>query len=423
LASAAVAKLLIFLLASGLAVPEAQAGVHYQRLKSLGSPDLVVNSRAQVIQASDGALYGMTTSANFQPSLVTVFRLNKDGSGYSVLYTFGNAGGDGSGPRGALAQGSDGVLYGTTTATSGGSNFGIGTVFKLNKNGTGYSILHSFGITGGDGVWPTAGLVEGTDGALYGTTDTGGSNRAGTVFKLNKDGSGYSVLHTFGNADDDGDGPWGGLVQGSGGALYGTTSSGGTGTNSPWCCGGTVFKLNKDGSGYSVLYSFGVTAADGISPGRLVEGSEGALYGSTAYGGSNDAGTVFKLNKDGSGYSVLYTFGNAGGDGSSPRAGLTQGSDGAFYSTTLFGGDFGSGTVFKIWPPETPDMIGVMFVTNTVRVNFAGVSGYHYQVLRSTDLTNWSVLAKMTMPTGGVYTNVDNAPPSSAAYYRAAWTP
>src|SRR5260370_29445562 len=239
---------------------------------------------------------------------------------------------------------------------------------------------------------------------------------AGTVFKLNKDAAADMVLHSF-SPFADGQRPLAGVVEGSDGVLYGTTYYGGSNN------GGTVFKLNKDASGYRVLLQFGA-AGDGQLPwAGVVEGSDGALYGATQYGGSDDLGTLFQLIKDGSGYRILHSFSNSTGDGQRPQAGLTKSLDGAFYGTTSSGGDLGLGAVFRLLPPETPDMIGVNVADGAAQVSFAGENGYQYQVLRSTDLSNWSLLATITMPPAGVYTNTDNSPPIPAAYYRAAWVP
>lgn len=103
-------------------------------------------------------------------------------------------GGEGQNPQASLIEGNDGALYGTTR--QGGSANG-GTVFKVNKDGTGYGVLHSFSNTSGDGDNAYASLTEGTDGALYGTTTIGGSDGIGTVFKVNKDGTGYAILRSF----------------------------------------------------------------------------------------------------------------------------------------------------------------------------------------------------------------------------------
>src|SRR5947207_4097205 len=111
---------------------------------------------------------------------------------FQSLTSFGSAGTVGQKPYVGLVQGNDGALYGTTL--QGGSN-NMGTVFKVTRSG-GYTVLHEFS-TNGDGQSPMA-LVQGTDGSLYGTTSIGGSNKSGTVFKMNKDGTGYSLLHQFG---------------------------------------------------------------------------------------------------------------------------------------------------------------------------------------------------------------------------------
>jgi uncharacterized repeat protein (TIGR03803 family) len=100
-----------------------------------------------------------------------------------------------------------------------------------------------------------------------------------------------------------------------------------------------------------------------------------------------------------------------------------QAADGTLYGTTSEGGDLNFGTVFKLWPPETPDMIGVTIADGAAQVSFAGVTGYQYQVLRSTDLSHWSALRTITMPSSGIYTNSDNTSPTLTVFYRAAWVP
>jgi len=313
--------------------------------------------RARLVEGSDGSLYGTTAGGGILAVIGTVFKLNKDGSAYRVLHSFSGFGGDGYEPQ-ALVKGSDGALYGTTSG--GGSDYG-GTVFKLNQDGSGYRLLRSFTGTGGDGSGPEAGLMEGSDGALYGTTYSGGVINAnnpgglGTVFKLNRDGSGYTVLRRFSGTSGDGSHPQASLVEGSDGALYGTTYRGGV-TNAIFNPDGfgTVFKMNRDGSGYAVMRRFSPTGGDGSGPqAGLVEGRDGALYGTTREGGSHSGGTLFKLNQDGSGYTVLRSFGGSVTDGSVPN-GLLIGGDGALYGTTTLGGDMGLGTAFKLFssPPQ-----------------------------------------------------------------------
>jgi uncharacterized repeat protein (TIGR03803 family) len=300
---------------------------------------------AGLVEASDGALYGTTPrgGSNLMGGVIlnggTVFTLNKDGSGYRILHSFGSAG-DGENPQGELIEGSDGKLYGTTV--DGGAG-GSGTVFRLNKDGSDYSILHDFSSF----AWPGGALVEGTDGALYGTSQRDGTNGAGTVFRMDKDGSGFGVLHHFAGSfrfdGDDGAFPRSTLLQASDGALYGTTTVGGT-TNS-----GTVFKLNPDGSDYSVLHSFNIYDADGSYPdARIVEGSNGKLYGTTSNSGTGGGGTIFMLNMDGTGFTTLHWFSHADAGGNFPSAGLLEGSDGALYGTAGSGGSNGVGTVFSL---------------------------------------------------------------------------
>ena len=201
-------------------------------------------------------------------------------------------------------------------------------------------VLHSFsGASTHDGSSPYGGLVLGADGVFYGATWSGGTIAAGTVFRINADGSGYAVLRSF-TWSPDGEGPCGSLIQGSDGAFYGETQFGGTSNQ------GSVFMINTNGTVYKELYSF-TNTPDGANPdGSLVQGGDGALYGTTAYGGITNAGTVFKISTDGSGYSVLHSFTNTP-DGSNPLTGLTLGMDGALYGVSGGGVNL-VGTVFTI---------------------------------------------------------------------------
>jgi uncharacterized repeat protein (TIGR03803 family) len=227
---------------------------------------------------------------------------------------------DASVPFCHLIEGTDGALYGTTAA-GGVSNFGFGTVFTLRKDGSGYAVIKRFGGT--DGERPYGDLVEGTAGALYGTTYGGGLSNLGTVFRLDKSGSNYRVLHNF-LGGPDGKNPLAGLIRGTDGALYGTTEFSDSTTR------GTVFKLDEDGNNYVVLHAF--SGPDGSQvQAKLLQGTDGALYGTTAFGGSGVAGTVFKLNTDGSGFGLLRNFTTHGGDAAGPLGGLFEASDGVLY--------------------------------------------------------------------------------------------
>jgi uncharacterized repeat protein (TIGR03803 family) len=327
--------------AAGFLPIHSRAQAIEQQLHHFGMYGDGVGPHAGLVQGIDGALYGTTQYGGLNNYNGTLFTLRTNGAGYAVRHNFSGTGGnDGSYPfGGALVQGTDGALYGTTIA--GGSDYN-GAVFKLSTNGGGDTLLYSFTDTGGDGAVPNAGLVQGTDGALYGTTTSGGTNDYGTVFTLGTNGLGYKALYSF-TGSAGGANPNGGLVQGADGALYGTTFQGGTNGV------GTVFTLGTNGAGYAVLHVFTNTPGDGASPlASLTQGSDGALYGTTSGGGASGNGTVFRIGTNGSNYRVLYSFTGAGGDGANPDAGIIQANNGALYGTTENGGTNGQGTVFKL---------------------------------------------------------------------------
>lgn len=225
------------------------------------------------------------------------------------------------------------------TATPGCIRRGVGTIVLLCL-GLGVShatpvgtlkTLHAFQETDGSDVRASL-LVSGSN--LLGTTYHGGSGRQGTIFKLGRSGT-VTTLHAFDGTD--GSFPFAALVSGPLGTFYGTTY-GGTGTNN-----GTLFKITSTGI-LTTLHAFSGT--DGAQPYSLVRGSDGNFYGTTFFGGSSDQGTVFKMSAAGK-FQSLHSF--AGGDGANPhQAALIQAADGNLYGTTLNGGTFGNGTVFRI---------------------------------------------------------------------------
>jgi uncharacterized repeat protein (TIGR03803 family) len=301
---------------------------------------------AGLVESSDGVLLGTTPDGGANGA-GTVFKMNKDGSGFSLLHIFAAGPGDGGRPQGRLVAAAGGMLFGTAF-NGGAANKGV--VFAMKADGSGYTILHNFaGTNSGDGSFPFASLCQGSDAALYGTTQGGGSNDLGSVFRLSSDGTGYAVLHHFNGGADDGRMPLGSLVQGSDGFLYGTTQNGGTHGL------GTIFKLNTNGGGYVVLQSFAGGSTGSQPFAGLVAGSNGVLYGTTRFGGSHDLGTAFKVNTDGTGYATLHSFGGSAGDGSQPLAPLLMGSDGALYGSTHWGGMYETngvyGTLFKLSSP------------------------------------------------------------------------
>ncbi len=250
-----------------------------------------------------------------------------------VLWSFsGNP--DGAHPIAALIQGSDGNLYGTTQ--QGGTN-GNGSVFRMTPVGV-MTVLYSMSNTGNDGANPTR-LLQGRDGNFFGTTIQGATGNCGTIFKTTPAGT-YTVLHAFAGSTGDGCQSGAGLIQGNDGNFYGTTTVAGAHS-----CG-TVFKITPAGS-ESVLYSF-AGGSDGCNPAaELVQGIDGNFYGTTKFGGSAGVGTIFQVTAAGT-EKILYTF-TGGVDGGRPVSALIQASDGNFYGTSV-GVSSGGGTVFRISP-------------------------------------------------------------------------
>jgi uncharacterized repeat protein (TIGR03803 family) len=362
-----------------------------------------------LIQGRDGVLYGTTYQGGTNDGGV-VYAINADGGAYTLLHMFGTNSMQGMNPSDAL-EASDGALYGTTH--NGGSN-SVGTVFRVTKQGDNCAVLHQFVSGTGDGNGPYAGLVEGSDLALYGVTYSGGAYQYGTVFRITTNGGAYQVLHGFGSGSD-GAAPYGALIKGSDGMLYGTTFFGGT-----YQCG-TVFKIDNNGGAYLVLHEFQGTTAYSANPAaRLVEGPDGALYGTARHGGENNTGMIFKLSKDGSGYTQVHSFAIPPA-AYEPDSGLVAARNGALYGSAYYGGDLGLGTLFRLWPAATPDMLSVDMFNGIARVSFAGEPSRQYQVLRSTNLTQWESLGILTMPDPGFVVYPDANPPALAAYYRAFW--
>jgi uncharacterized repeat protein (TIGR03803 family) len=270
---------------------------------------------------------------------------------FTTLYSFCPQRGcaDGEEPLAGLVQGTDGNLYGTTEF--GGTVPLSGNVFKITTNGT-LTSLYSFCSISActDGQNPEAGLVQGTNGDFYGTTFGGGANAFGTIFRVTAGGK-LKTLHSFDGTD--GYEPEAGLVLGTSGKFYGTTFRGGANSD------GTVFSITASGT-LKTLHSFDGT--DGASPyAGLVQGTNGDFYGPAEVGGANREGTVFKITPSGT-LTTLYSFCAQVNcpDGAGPYAGLVQGTDGNFYGTTYFGGanlsscnGSGCGTVFKITPSGT----------------------------------------------------------------------
>jgi uncharacterized repeat protein (TIGR03803 family) len=298
-------------------------------------------SYPRLIQSTDGNLYGATSSGGANGG-GTVFKMTPGGT-LTTLYSFCALSNcmDGYYPFAGLVLASNGNFYGTTLY--GGTNFingvNVGTVFEITPSGT-YTTLYSFCAQSNcaDGYYPDAGLVQGTDGNFYGTTTLGGANLAGTIFKITPSGT-LTTLHSFGGGTD-GLLSNAGLIQATDGNFYGTTNGGGTNRL------GTVYRITPSGT-LTTLHSFDGTDGSN-SDGVLVQATDGNFYGTTIFGGTNGGGTVFKMTPGGT-LTTLYSFCSLTGcaDGDQPYAGLIQATDGDLYGTTIYGLNRG-GTIFKI---------------------------------------------------------------------------
>ncbi|HZR18299.1 MAG TPA: choice-of-anchor tandem repeat GloVer-containing protein [Verrucomicrobiae bacterium] len=273
---------------------------------------------------SGGLLYG-TAAYGGGSSNGTVYSVKTDGTGFKMLHSFTSASADGAQPSAPLALSATN-LYGTTSY--GGRN-GYGTVFKVGTDGTGFTVLHHFaGVSSTDGAYPLAGLTI-SGNTLFGTTSDRNVGY-GTVFSINTDGTGFRLVHAL--QANEGVLPQAPLLL-SGNTLFGTASS--------------VFRVNTDGSGFRVLYPFSfIVDGTSLHASLLLAGNR--LFGTAASGGSDNDGTVFALNTDGSGFEVLHNFTAiiTNYDGAVPEADLILSGNKIFSST--FGGGWGWGAIFQV---------------------------------------------------------------------------
>lgn len=309
----------------------------------------------QLVRDGEGNLYGTTGLGIHGDYNGTIFKIAPSGT---VVWSVPLDGENGAALAAGLVQDRSGNLYGTASA---GGHFGLGTVFKISSAG---HFLWATSFNGINGANPAAALTEGSDGDFYGSASNGGNTNFGTIFKVSADGR-ITRLYSF-TGQADGAHPTASLCCGPGRDLYGTTSGGAVPPHvGPWTgyvgCG-TVFRLLPGGE-LTTLHAFGaITNSAGVSfdgaypAAGLVRGRDRCLYGTTAGGGTNDCGTVFKMTSNGS---VLWSVSFDGTNGSDPSGSLIQGADGNLYGTTQSGGSnqfFGglvfitAGTVFKIAP-------------------------------------------------------------------------
>ena len=315
----------ILVVALGISSARAQT---YSDIHDFDTPTLASPQYAGILaQGRDGNLYG-TAPLGGDFGRGGVFMTTPAGA-FTVIHSFDSTMAN---PYSGLTLGADGNFYG---GTYNGGDFGFGTVFQITPGGT-VTVLHSFSLI--EGAGPYAPPIQGTDGNFYGTTTIGGQGW-GAVYKVTPAG-GFTTLYTFDNTH--GASPFAPLIQAKDGNFYGTTVGGGT-TDF-----GTAFKITPAGA-LTVMYNFDSTHGSGpYAP--LLQGSDGSFYGTARTGGSkNNGGVVFKLTAAKK-LTVLYNFDATGAttDGVRPYAGLIQASDGKFYSVASAGGTNGAGTLYRI---------------------------------------------------------------------------
>jgi len=333
----------------------------------------------------------------------------------------------GSSPAAALVADGAGNFYGTADFGGATNplylnastllGYGYGTVFELTTNKT---VTAPVLFGGTNGAYPSGGLVLGEDGNFYGTTRWGGNGITGnfsgygTIFRMSPDGT-FTNFYKF-TGGSDGGFIYAGLVQGSDGWLYGGAFQGGPVGN------GTLFKISTNGD-FVPLHTFGYFESATPYAG-MVEGSDGNFYGTT-YGNANygNYGSVFQLTPGGA-FTNLVSFNNA--NGYHPAGVLVQGSDNNFYGTTSSGGANGFGTIFRLSIPM-PAVFKTITLTNGVATfTWSAVANQTYLSQYSTDLTqtNWNSLGKLTVATHGIMTTTDsNAAGSPQRFYRVILFP
>jgi uncharacterized repeat protein (TIGR03803 family) len=441
---------------------------------------------APLIQGRDGNFYGTTYDGGpttdrsdlGHAGFGTVFKVTPSGILTSLAAFYGT---NGSHPRAALVQASDGNFYGTTyygglaTNTPFNGPAGYGTVFKMTPDGN-LTMLFSFDVT--NGACPTAGLVEGTDGLLYGTTSYGGASfsdpRAarsgvpgeGTIFRISTNGD-FTIVFSF-TPDTQGGQPMAPLTLGSDGSFYGIGAGGAYG----W---GEIFRLSLDGTytpiapldsvnggpGLSALVEsrdggfYGVAEASGAYGcgavykvslnqsvttivsftnsrarlwGSVVEGTDGNLYGTTGWSDDQQYGYVYQVMPQGD-YAVIASF--TGTNGAYPQSGMVQGRDGSLYGTTFFGGAFtdefgrGYGAIFRVIVPSAaaPKLRMPVRDGAGIVLSWSSLPGRSYQLQhRNIDDASWGNLGTTTPATNSLTFTSDLAP-SSARLYRALLLP
>jgi len=296
-------------------------------IKQLNAAD-GTHPQSDIIQAKDGNYYGTCYNGG-QFSTGVIFKVTKNGV-YSVVKSFSSST-DGGYPYGGLMLDTDGSLYGMTSYS--GSKGG-GTVYKFTTAGA-YSVVHPLDYTT-EGNTSYSALVKGNDGSLYAMASAGGTYTYGSIFKTTTGGN-FTVINNF-NGAVLGNAPYSSFIKGKDSAYYCTTSAGGAYGY------GSIVKIC--GGKATALFSFNKSTNGAYPKGDLILASDGNFYGMTSSGGTNGVGTIFKISQGGSFALIRHLNGTT--DGANPNGSLIQAKDGFLYGMTLSGGSNNGGTIFKM---------------------------------------------------------------------------
>ena len=349
----------------------------YSVLRSMGlNASEGAGLQAPLVQVN-GVFYG-TSQNGGSASLGTVFSVTATGQ-VTTIHSFVGGATDGAIPFAGLTVGSDGNLYGTTT--NGGPN-GYGTVFKVALTSgvaTWSGVVYFFAGGVSDGANPFGGLIQGSDNAFYGTTTYGGTNNFGTVYRITLIGGvvAEAPIHVFSGALGvplgDGEYPQSGLIKDSAGLMYGTTSGGGSAGV------GTVYSVST--TGVTVILKQFSTIDGATTYASLLLGTDGNLYGTTTAGGSSGLGVAFSLSTNGLTYNALHSFTGLTTDGSTPYGNLVE-INSILYGTTRYGGNYNSGTIFSLTKTGTETMVYSFGAPSDGANPYAGLilgsDGYYY---------------------------------------------
>lgn len=356
-----------------------------------------------LVLGTDGNFYGTCYRGGNSGIYGTIFKVTPAGT-LTLLHAFNPAvvTTEGCLPLGVPFQASDGNFYGTTQEC--GSN-GLGNAYKITPAGV-FTTINQFSPSANIGYTLTSTLIQGSDGNLWGTANFGGVNGGGTVFKMSLSGTVTAVYSfTSGIFSTTGSTPYAGLVLGNDGNYYGTTQQGGPNGQ------GVVFKVTPGGVA-TVLHNFNITADNGGVPQLpMTLGTDGNFYGvaTDCFAGGCSPADIFKITSAGV-FTDVYNFTDFGGnDNSEPFMPLLLATTGTFYGTTATAGSSDSGSFYSLAEGQTAfaailgksakvgAMVGILgqgFSSSSV-VKFGGVKATKVTPSGSTYLT-------ATVPTGAL---------------------